>query len=59
MRNTALKTEDESESYKQYSMYLDTLGEERSEPHLQAISEYIHYSNVVQTVIWRQAFKAM
>lgn len=30
-------------------MYLDTMGEERSEPHLQAISEYIHYSNVAQT----------
>jgi len=39
-------------------MYLNTLGEERRELCLQTISEYIRYSNVVQAVIWGQAFKA-
>lgn len=60
MRNKALKAEDESLSLTtNIACIFDGLGEERSEPHLQANSEYIHYSHVVQTAIWHQAFKAM
>lgn len=60
MKNMALKAKDELLSLtSSIACIFDALGEERSEPHLQANSEYIHYSHVVQTVVWDQSFKAM